>query len=275
MGYREDFQQNVKNRFLNDITEHVIEKKSSPSDYAQVWMCSRPNSGIFRFYVCSLPGFLFVYGDLGEFVWRRCEDMLYWAESAIGSLDYFSEKVPDTIVIREEKPELIEEWFKEFPEEWSEYNELTWGETQQEKLDDIRNTWENYGIAEDFKAALYESDFCRDHEGIPETEWYTYHYLWIIEGLKWFLPRVGSNDGLKFFEKCFSAARKHYPKLSKEDHWNLLFGATCYPFGSPEQVEEQLIELRKNTNGTLGHALAYANSQMEAQMAKREGDDES
>ena len=63
-------------------------------------------------------------------------------------------------------------------------------------------------------------------------------------------------------QKCVDACLKHYPLLTAEEWGELLMGATCFPFGSPEQVEEQLAELKKNTDGTLGSAIAWVEQQL-------------
>ena len=39
-------------------------------------------------------------------------------------------------------------------------------------------------------------------------------------------------------------------------------GATCFPIGDAQQVEKNLVELKKNTDGTLKSALAYADAQL-------------
>lgn len=39
-------------------------------------------------------------------------------------------------------------------------------------------------------------------------------------------------------------------------------GATCFPAGGPDMIEPQLIDLIANTDGTLGAALAYADTEL-------------
>jgi len=68
-------------------------------------------------------------------------------------------------------------------------------------------------------------------------------------------------------QKCADLVQKYYPKLSDEQHGALLFNATCFPFGNPEDVERQLKELVEKTDGTLDGALAFADTEMEAAMA--------
>jgi hypothetical protein len=67
-------------------------------------------------------------------------------------------------------------------------------------------------------------------------------------------------------EKCVEAVKRWYPELPENQWSGLLLGATCFPFGGPEQVEEQLKELREKTDGTLRGALKFADDEMCAEM---------
>jgi len=64
-------------------------------------------------------------------------------------------------------------------------------------------------------------------------------------------------------QQIYNLAKKYYPHLNDEDLGDLLMEATCFPFGTPEQVEAGLIELIENTDGTLEGALIFANEQMD------------
>ena len=68
---------------------------------------------------------------------------------------------------------------------------------------------------------------------------------------------------------CLTVTQRHYPDLSDSDISQLLWEATAFPFGSSELIEKQLIELRGNTDGTLGGAIAYANNKLDQAMANR------
>lgn len=57
-------------------------------------------------------------------------------------------------------------------------------------------------------------------------------------------------------------AKKYYPHMDDEELGDLLMEATCFPFGSPEQVERNLIELVENTDGTLQGAIDFTYKQM-------------
>ena len=78
-------------------------------------------------------------------------------------------------------------------------------------------------------------------------------------------------------QKCADAVCKWYPEFSEEDQGELLWGATCFPFGEPEDVDRRLQELRTHTDGTLSGAMQYAEAQQDramAQMRELEGNDE-
>jgi hypothetical protein len=68
-------------------------------------------------------------------------------------------------------------------------------------------------------------------------------------------------------------ARKYYPHLNDEDLGDLLIETTCFPFGNPEKVEKNLIELIENTDGTLEGAIEFANEQMQEEWAKHKANE--
>lgn len=65
-------------------------------------------------------------------------------------------------------------------------------------------------------------------------------------------------------QRCVEAIQRHYPHLTEQEGGELLMGATCWPMGTPEMVEKQLIELKEKTDGTLVGALAYADKELMA-----------
>ena len=69
-------------------------------------------------------------------------------------------------------------------------------------------------------------------------------------------------------QECDNLMAKYYPHLSESERGALLMGTTCFPFGGPDLIEPQLIELRANTDGSLEGALAYAEEQMDKAMAE-------
>lgn len=67
-------------------------------------------------------------------------------------------------------------------------------------------------------------------------------------------------------EKCKLAVDWLYPSLSDSDKGHLLMSATCFPFGLPEQVAEQLMDHLANTDGTMQAAINRAHRQLDAAM---------
>ena len=69
-------------------------------------------------------------------------------------------------------------------------------------------------------------------------------------------------------QKCVDAVKLHYPQLPEKDYGEFLMGVTCFPFGEPEQVAEQLKTLKRNTDGSVGAAYAHSDRQMDIAMAQ-------
>lgn len=69
-------------------------------------------------------------------------------------------------------------------------------------------------------------------------------------------------------EKCVAAAHKYFPKVSDDDIGDLLFSATCFPFGDHTDVARQLRNLarRKRCDGTVATAAALADADMDRAM---------
>lgn len=68
-------------------------------------------------------------------------------------------------------------------------------------------------------------------------------------------------------QKCVDAVRQYYPQLPEKEWGNFLMGVTCFPFGCGEQVAEQLQRTKRNTDGSVGAAYAYADTEMTMAMA--------
>jgi len=69
-------------------------------------------------------------------------------------------------------------------------------------------------------------------------------------------------------KQCQEATERHYGHLSDEDKMHLLWSATAFPFCGPDYLENQLIELKENTDGSLGQAQGYADKQMSETVMK-------
>ena len=67
-------------------------------------------------------------------------------------------------------------------------------------------------------------------------------------------------------KQCDELAKKYYPSLNDKERFDLLIGATCFPFGGPDKIEPQLIELLANTDGSLEQAFAYSDTMVTQEM---------
>ena len=66
---------------------------------------------------------------------------------------------------------------------------------------------------------------------------------------------------------CSDLMLKYYPHLSDDEKGALLMNCTCFPFGGPDLIEPQLIELKANTDGSLEQAMWWAEKKMDEQLA--------
>lgn len=157
--------------------EHPITGTVLESDAVfGVWECRNANgSNIYRFRVIHVPGLLWCGGDVGDCEWRRTYDMIAWARSAINSVDYFFEKVPQHIQKKEFSSDKARQWIKELDSD--EFNE-----TARELYSDLFSVTDN---EYEFTDVLFNSDL-HDGEMPPVYEWSSNLY-WSRECIKWFL----------------------------------------------------------------------------------------
>lgn len=66
-------------------------------------------------------------------------------------------------------------------------------------------------------------------------------------------------------QKCFDAVILHLPKIPEDKISSVLMNATCFPFGSPENVESNILELKQNTDGSYNQILSYAKKQLDSE----------
>jgi hypothetical protein len=70
------------------FAQHVCERREGG------WLCRRPGTSVYAFWVFTTPGAIVFYGDLGEAILRPSDrDALPWLRGAVRSLDYVIEKV--------------------------------------------------------------------------------------------------------------------------------------------------------------------------------------
>jgi hypothetical protein len=198
--FKKNYLESAQRRFAEYIEktpEYIVQQIHRDDDIVKIWRCGKPTSSTYMFYICSAPNCLMVYGDMGEYMWQRHYDMIPFIRGSVGSLDYFSEKVPNGIKIKADYRELVEEWFETVKQERIDYGS-EWGEKEDEALAELRDTWNCYEDVDQFKWALQDSDLFHDYEDMPRTEFYTFHYLWTIAGLKWFIQQLDEGKVLTY-----------------------------------------------------------------------------
>jgi hypothetical protein len=74
--------------------------------------------------------------------------------------------------------------------------------------------------------------------------------------------------------ECVDACREVFPEVSDDDMGDFLYGTTCFPFGGPGKVREQLVRNRarmQTTDWRECYAIvdALMSEQMEQSLAAR------
>ena len=67
-------------------------------------------------------------------------------------------------------------------------------------------------------------------------------------------------------QRCLDAVKTHWPNLPDEHIGTLLMGATCFPFGPAERVEQQVVDLSRVTGQNLDFALRIADWELDYAM---------
>jgi hypothetical protein len=181
----------VVNQAKKDLSEHQVTMRLNNGLWRS-WRCQRPGSWVYGFDVTTGPGWIMVTGDMGTCVWERTADMIDWAEASINSLSYFAEKVPREIKIKEYDPDKAKAWLLG---EIVDYFNDHCGSDDHGGMDDKQWThWhrlltlyrhEDPSDQMEFAQAIHKSGVA-DGSDWPNFYNYTYHFLWIREGLKWF-----------------------------------------------------------------------------------------
>ncbi len=204
-----DFKSQLRKRAAESAQEnlksHTVQQLHRDGDPGRIWRCTNGGSSVYGFTVHAPPGWLMISGDMGECMWSRTRDMIDFARQSIGSLNYFSEKASRDSKITEVYQELAQEWLDQAESDWKEMTGEPMDEEELEKLSEIRSAYELYNNPEDLKTAIYESGMYDSCSYIPTCEYYTYHYLWKIEALKWFIAKIDAGEfttsGFSWFDE--------------------------------------------------------------------------
>lgn len=117
--------------FEHDTADHVMRVLHDDGLYRHLWF-GRPGSSFYHFALVTWPGYLAIVGDMGDYVFRRIEDMFdFFAADREGiNPSYWSQKLeaPRPQGVEEFSSEVLSQyvigWFKEMtgpidPEEFA------------------------------------------------------------------------------------------------------------------------------------------------------------
>jgi hypothetical protein len=178
----------VKERIDKDLAEHVIEQRHSAGLYRH-WRCGKPSSSDMSFHIVTWPGSLCYTGDMGDYLFRRTDDMVAFMRSACRDYYYAAEKCIASCDdgIREFSSECFDKEMKEVLEE---------NPDNREKILEIRlhhDTWD--GDANETIKAMHESGIW-DGCDMPSCEDYAYRFLWCLHAIKWFCEKISTEPVL-------------------------------------------------------------------------------
>lgn len=144
------------------------------------YKCSTNGSLIFHFNVTTFPGRLVVTGDIGDLIAERCEDMFQWTPGALGSIDYFEEKIVAPRINRSWDADVTRAWIEEARVDFDDDDGIS------EKLDAVARCIDD---GEQFvNQEIYESGLMDGCE-FPDLTIWDSRFLWCREALLWFFKK--------------------------------------------------------------------------------------
>ena len=89
---------------VDAFADHILKPEQTEGP-VRMWLCHKPETGIYHFRVVAAPGMIAVYGDVGENILRAYDiDLVPWLRGSVKSPDYLISK----IVGAEKRKEFIE-----------------------------------------------------------------------------------------------------------------------------------------------------------------------
>lgn len=169
----------VSKQFEESTADHQLRILRDDGVYRHVEMRKSNGSSVCMFGVVTWPGHLAYYGDMGDFIFRRLNDMFeFFRGDREPNFGYWAEKV-QTGVTEEWSPELFREYVEETVEGWTEHPKLNQQELREaaseilSMIDD--GEYECRRIARDFD--FYGINPFENSWEHTFTRW-TYHYEW-------------------------------------------------------------------------------------------------
>lgn len=168
-------------RFPIDTADHVMRVLRDDGLYRHLRF-QKPGTMINHFDIITWPGYLAIVGDMGDYVFRRLEDMFEFFRGERINPSYWQEKLQASCDDRGEEysPDCARAWVKQYLSDYPLRCEP----------EDI-----NY---DDGEVRLYDqlSDMGFD---CSECDWseYTFHYIWLCHALVWGIKQYDMWKGME------------------------------------------------------------------------------
>ena len=147
-----------------------------------MWLCHQLGTGVYHFRVIAAPGFMAVYGDVGDgMLMMYDKDPIPWLRGAIKSPDYLLKKVlkKQTKFFLSEAEGLLQDMI-DTSETTEELTENT------NRVNKIEDNWaKEIESEEEFARALWSAG--EDTEMVERAVDYSSDDLWTVECLKKFI----------------------------------------------------------------------------------------
>lgn len=180
----------VVKELATDAFKHHWILEESESRRAYYWVCGTGKSPAYSFGVATIPGWLFVTGDIGCLMLNaKHDDMVTWARTSVEDVTYLAKNVPPELPIREYDPELADAWCAGRLDELRRGRPEGWTETCRV----VESLSESTNSGELFKQELFASGLV-DSCDFPKFDNWTSSFLWCREALLWFLRHYGSKE---------------------------------------------------------------------------------
>lgn len=196
---RQKLRDRAKVDFMGRVGEGTEYKVSQlhygRSDVCKLWRCGTKRAA-YHFLVLSFPGTLMVQGDMGTYVWSREYDMISFANEAVNDLDYFSGKLVVPVTAVEQVDELVESWLRTGIKSAVAEAGFQWDKAADDTLKELRAVWRETNDIDSMLRHYMQSESFGPlgPESFPSLSYYSYRYLWSVEGLKWFLSQLRSGN---------------------------------------------------------------------------------
>ncbi len=167
----------------NALKDHVLitEQDQGP---VRMWYCGKPGTGMYSFRVIAAPGFICVYGDVGDGMLMAYDrDLVPWLKDAIKSPDYLLGKM----INKKEQffPGDAEQLLKDMIEDSTDEEDKKRNEELVEKIQDEWADGADDSTGYNFGKAIYNAGL--DTELMDCTMDYCSDNYWTVECLKKFV----------------------------------------------------------------------------------------